>query len=134
MSPRPRTTKKPPGAKPGGSISLLSRGSLVGELHVRGLLAAAAAVVLDLEGDLVALVEGGHAGPLKSGSVYEDVLAAVFGLNEAEAARMIEEFHCAVDTSHGEFPFPLKFKHERARGPRKGILRRLEMSGKGRAL
>src|SRR4029453_8131258 len=42
--------KKPPGAKPGGSIS-----SLVGELHVRGLLAAATAVVLDLEGDLVTL-------------------------------------------------------------------------------
>src|SRR4029453_2010735 len=77
--------------------------SLVGELHVRGLLAAAAAVVLDLEGDLVALVEGGHAGPLESGGVYEYVLAAVFGLNEAEAARMIEEFHCAVDTSHGNF-------------------------------
>jgi hypothetical protein len=41
--------------------------------------------------------------------MHEYVLAAVFGLNEAEAARMIKEFHCAVDTSHGEFPFPLKF-------------------------
>src|SRR5262245_39899008 len=103
MSLRPGTTKKTAGREARRLNQFAFARSLVGELHVRSLLAAAAAVVLDLEGDLVALVEGGHAGPLESGSVYEDVLAAVFGLNEAEAARMIEEFHCAVHTSHGEF-------------------------------
>jgi ABC-type multidrug transport system fused ATPase/permease subunit len=106
-------------------VLLVSRG----ELNVGGLLAAAAAIVLDFEGDLVALVEGRHAAPLESGGVYEDVLAAVLRLNEAEAARMIEEFHCAVNTSHREFPFPLKF-HAIGPGAPKGVLRRLEISGK----
>src|SRR6516164_5157736 len=127
-----RLGKKPPGAD-ARRFSRSDQARLVGELDVGGLLAAAAAVILDLEGDLVALVEGWHAAPLESGRVHEDVLAAVVGLNEAEAARMIEEFHCAIDTSHREFPFPLKLQ-KRAIGPRKGVLRRLEMSGKGRAL
>jgi hypothetical protein len=57
---RDENKKKPPGEARRLNQFAFAR-SLVGELHVRGLLAAAAAVVLDLEGDLVALVEGGHA-------------------------------------------------------------------------
>mgnify|MGYP000234513077 CR=1 FL=1 len=48
--------KKPPGTGPGGSNSIVCS-ALVGELDVGGLLAAAAAVILDLEGDLVAMTD-----------------------------------------------------------------------------
>src|SRR5271169_735776 len=73
----------------------------LGELDVRSLFAASTTIVLDLEGDLVAFVESRYAGTLESRGVYEHVLAAVFWLDKAEAARMIEELHCAIDTSHG---------------------------------
>src|SRR6185295_5484870 len=98
--------KKPPGTDP---AVLNPVGALdLSELDVGGLLAAAAAIVLDLKRYFVAFVEGGHAAPLESGSMYEHVLAAVLGLNEAKAARMIEEFHCAVDTSHRGNSFPVE--------------------------
>jgi len=87
----------------------------LGELDVRSLLAAAAAIVLDFKGDLVALVERRYTGTLESRGVHEHVLAAVFGLNEAEAARMIEELHCAIDTSHVGNSFPVRVSNN---GPR----------------
>src|SRR6476660_3034243 len=99
--------KKPPGTRPGGGQSRSSRVVLC-ELDVRSLLAAAATIVLDLERHRVALVQRRHAGTLESGGVYEHVLAAVFGLDEAEAARMIEELHSAIDTSHWGNSFPVR--------------------------
>src|SRR5688572_4043030 len=81
-------------------------GKALGELNVGCLLAAAATIILDLEGDFIALIEGGHARALKRRNVYEDILAAILRLNEAEAAGVIEEFHGAVDTSHYWDPFP----------------------------
>src|SRR5262245_12720179 len=99
--------KKPPGTRPAAVNREDSRVVLC-ELDVRGLLAAAATIVLDLERDLVALVERRHAGTLESRGVYEHVLAAVFGLDKAEAARMIEELHSAIDTSHGGNSFPVR--------------------------
>jgi hypothetical protein len=99
--------KKPPGTKPGGRSSAVSRENL-SELDVGSLLAAAATIVLDLERDLVAFVKRRHAGTLESRGVYEHVLAAVFRLDKAEAARMIEELHCAIDTSHGGNSFPVR--------------------------
>src|SRR5262249_12639714 len=106
--------KKPPGARPGG-CSIAKSACVLGELDVCSLLATAATIVLDLEGDLVALVKRRYAGTLESGGVYEHVLAAVFGLNEAEAARMIEELHSAIDTSHRGNSFPVRVSHN---GPR----------------
>jgi len=107
----------------------VSRVALVGELDVRGLLATAAAVVLDFEGDFVAFVEGGYAAPLERRSMHKYVLATIFRLNEAESACMIEEFHCAIDTRHGGKSFPVKLNINGPQVPR-GDLRRLEMSGK----
>ena len=59
-------------------------------------------------------------GELDVGGLLAAAATVILRLDEAEAARMIEEFHSAVDTSHWEFPFPLKVKHKRAIGPRKG--------------
>src|SRR5581483_6076387 len=119
-SERANKNRRAPG--PAARSHLIS--ALACKLDVGGLLAAAAAIILDLEGDLVALIEDRNAGPLQSGGVHEDVLAAVFGLNKAEAARMIEEFHGAVHTSHGGIPFPLKLTQTGHRAPN-GDLRRL---------
>src|SRR6476660_2865566 len=96
-------------AWPAGSKSTLEATDL-GELHVRSLLAAPALVVLDVEGDLVALVQRRNAGALERGRMDEHVFVAALRRDKAEAARMIEEFHCAIDTSHWD-SFPVhKFR------------------------
>src|SRR5690606_12435131 len=80
-----RTRRAPTGAlRNDNSLGGLKVGS-------RGL--AAAAVRLDLEGDLLALAELAHAGALDGGRVDEDVLAAVIRLDEAEALVDVVEFH-----------------------------------------
>src|SRR5690606_10977198 len=54
---------------------------------------ARAVVAHDLEGQLLALDDGAHAGPLHGGNVNEDVRAASVGLNEAEALGCVEELY-----------------------------------------
>ncbi len=67
----------------------------LGQLHLAGLLAAALAVVLEDERDLVALVDAVDACALERRDVKENVLRAVFRLNEAKALSGVEEFHSA---------------------------------------
>src|ERR687895_1801825 len=71
------------------------------EFELPGLLTAAAAIVLEHEGNLVALIETADASPLQSGRVHEHVVAAAVRLDEAEALGRVEEFHGPSD-SHGE--------------------------------
>jgi hypothetical protein len=54
-----------------------------------------AAVVLDLKGDPIALAKLHTLG--ERGDVDEDIAVAIIPRDEAEAAIMIEELHCAVD-------------------------------------
>ena len=54
-----------------------------------------AAIFLGIEGNLLALVQRAHASALERGGMDEYVLAAVIGLNEAEALLVIVEFDCA---------------------------------------
>jgi hypothetical protein len=61
--------------------------SRLGFLDLSGLLAAALAVVLDHEGDLVAFVERRDACDLECGGMDEDVLASVLRLDEAVACK-----------------------------------------------
>jgi hypothetical protein len=77
-------------------------GSQLGEFDFCGLLAAPARVVLDLKGNLVALSQAGRTGVRKRIAVDENVLLAIVRRDEAEAARLIKEFYCAV-----EAPSPL---------------------------
>lgn len=116
-------------AWPAGSKSVAVAKDL-GELHVRSLLAAPALVVLDLEGDLVALVQRRNAGALERGGMDEYVLVTALRRDKAEAARMIEEFHCAIDTRHWD-SFPVDNFHIAVRSPR-GRPASSNCSGKGR--
>jgi len=52
-------------------------------------------VALQLEAELLAFVERGHASALDGGDVDEDVGAAVVKLNEAEALLAVEPLHGA---------------------------------------
>jgi hypothetical protein len=56
---------------------------------------AAAAVLLRIERDLLALHQPAHSGALQRGRVNEDVLAAVVRLNEAEAFLVVVELYGA---------------------------------------
>lgn len=56
---------------------------------------AAAAILLRIEGDLLALDQSTHSGALERGRVNEDVLAAVVRLNEAEAFLIVVELYGA---------------------------------------
>jgi hypothetical protein len=56
---------------------------------------AGPAVLDDLIADLLAFVEPLHAGALDSRDMDENVLAAIIGLDEAEALGTVEPFHCA---------------------------------------
>ena len=66
------------------------------DLQVHGLWTAPAAIVLGLEGKLGSLGELLKAGALDRRDVDEDVLAARFRRDEAEAAIVVEEFERAV--------------------------------------
>src|SRR5581483_7232012 len=93
---RPATPEFTPLRVRGGAWKL-------GLFDLRGLLAAAAAVILEHKGDLVALVEGADARPLERAGMDEHVLGAVLGRDEAEALGAVEELDCSGD-SHGESP------------------------------
>lgn len=60
---------------------------------------AALSISKDLEGDLLPLVQGIQAGALDSTDMDEYVLAAVIGLDKAEALLIVEPLHCSV--AHG---------------------------------
>jgi hypothetical protein len=62
-------------------------------LQVLGSALAAAAVLDDLERDLLAFRDGAHAGTLDSGDVDENVRAAIVGSDEAVALGRVEELH-----------------------------------------
>ncbi len=47
----------------------------------------------NVESDLLSLVEGIHASAFDRADVHEDVLAAIFRLDKAEASLVIEELH-----------------------------------------
>jgi hypothetical protein len=64
---------------------------------------AAAAVGHDFEGDLLSLIEGAHSGAFDRADVHEDILVAIFRLDEAEAFLAIEPLHCSL--VHGKFPY-----------------------------
>jgi hypothetical protein len=54
-----------------------------------------AAILLGIEGDLLALVEAAHAGALEGGGMDEHVLAAIIRRNKAEALLRIIELYGA---------------------------------------
>jgi hypothetical protein len=56
---------------------------------------AGAAILLGIEGDLLALDQPRHPGALERGGMDENVLATIVRLNEAEAFLVIVEFHGA---------------------------------------
>lgn len=56
---------------------------------------AAHAVGLDLERNLLAFIEGAQTGPFDGADMNEDVLAAVIGLDEAEALCRIKPLNCS---------------------------------------
>src|SRR5262249_61114803 len=62
---------------------------------------AGPAIKCHLEGDLLSLVEAVHSGAFDSADVHEHILAAVIGLNEAEAFLAIKPFYCTL--RHNDF-------------------------------
>jgi len=56
---------------------------------------AGAAILLGIEGDLLALDQPTHPGALERGGMDENVLATIVRLNEAEAFLIIVELHGA---------------------------------------
>jgi hypothetical protein len=54
-----------------------------------------AAILLGIEGDLLTLVEGAHAGALEGRGVDEHILAAIIRRNEAEALLIVVELYGA---------------------------------------
>ena len=73
----------------------------LGLFNLRGLLAAASAIVFQREGDFVALVEGADPRPLKRARMDEHVLGSVLRSDEAKTLGAIEELDCPGD-SHEE--------------------------------
>src|SRR4051812_42563867 len=71
-----------------------ARSVLAGLQLARGHLAAAL-IALQLEDDLLAFVQRAEARALDGGDVHEDVVAAVVGLDEAEALGGVEPLHGA---------------------------------------
>jgi len=64
-----------------------------------------AAVLLDIEAQLLALAQGAQTRTIDSGDVNKHIFGAVFRLDEAIALLGIEPFHCSV-----EIFFPLGAK------------------------
>lgn len=56
---------------------------------------AGAAIFRRVEGNLLALDEVAHAGALKGGRVDKNILAAIGGLDKAEALHVVVEFYSA---------------------------------------
>jgi hypothetical protein len=60
----------------------------------RGL--SGAAIGDDIEGDLLSFVEAVEAGPFDSADVHEDILAAIIGLDKAEALLTVEPLYSSL--------------------------------------
>ena len=75
-------------------------------LNLSSLLAAALPVVLEYEGDFVALVQGTQPCGLESRGVDEDILGTIFGGDEPKTFCAVEELNRAGN-SHNEKPFPV---------------------------
>jgi hypothetical protein len=73
-----------------GSFSSWLRGLNIADGDLAG-----TAIFLSVEGDLLTLVEGAHAGALEGCGVDEHVLAAVIWRNKAEALLIIIELYSA---------------------------------------
>src|SRR5690349_10010767 len=65
----------------------------LGRLELAGGHLAAALIALDLEGDLLALVEGTQARAFDGADVHEHVRAPLVGLDEAKALGGVEPLH-----------------------------------------
>src|ERR1700746_1991689 len=63
---------------------------------------AGPAVGDDVKADFLPLIEGAHAGAFNRADMNEDVIAAVGGLNEAEALLAVKPLHNSC--IHGECP------------------------------
>jgi hypothetical protein len=89
-----------------------------GSLEVASRHLARAAILLEVEGNLLAFDEFAHAGTLDSGDVDERVRAAVIRLNEAEAFGGVEPFNGA--SGHDE-PFRSEFERLWRKMPQIGV-------------
>ena len=78
------------------SVSALFR---LEQRDLRCLFAATTTVILDLEGDLVALFQGRYPRALQPRGMDKDVLLATFRRDEAEAAHGIKKFNCAIEAN-----------------------------------
>jgi hypothetical protein len=67
------------------------------KLQLAGLLAAAAAIILEHKGDPIPFAEAADTSPLQRRYVHEHVVTASIGLNEAEALGRVEKFHRPSD-------------------------------------
>ena len=68
---------------------------------------AGPAVGDDVKADFLPLIEGAHAGAFNRADMNEDVIAAVGGLNEAEALLVVKPLHSSC--VHREYPFTDKY-------------------------
>src|SRR4051812_37881003 len=98
--------KKRPCVSHGLLLGLLIRaegpGSSTGGAQVVRCRLAGTAVGDDLVGELLAFVQRAEAGALNGADVYEHVLAAVVGLDEAEALGRVKPLHGSH--AHGVVP------------------------------
>src|SRR5882757_8340629 len=90
MSSRERHRSEYPGTSAEIPNRLASHGAKVFRAGL-----AAHAVDLRFERKLLAFVERAHAGALDGADVYEHVVAAIIGLNEAEALCCVEPLDCS---------------------------------------
>jgi hypothetical protein len=81
-----------------------------GELQIDGL--RAATVLLDRERHFRAFFKRRKTGALDCGNVDENILAAIFRRDEAEATGRIKELYGAI-LAHGDIPFPYVGRKDR---------------------
>ena len=96
--------RKKPGTDAGLQLELKALKGLAGDLQVDGLGAFAATIRFRVEAHLLVFRKPLQARSLDGGNVYEDVCAAIVGLDEAEALVGIEEFYGA-SLGHASGPF-----------------------------
>ena len=71
-----------------GVIAVILRGAQIFRSRF-----ASPAVCNDFKGNLLALVEGAHAGAFDGADMNEDILAALVRLNEAETLLVVKPLH-----------------------------------------
>ena len=81
--------------RPAGAVSIRHFSASDG-LNVTDGDLASTAVFLGIEGDFLAFDEATHSGALERGGMDKHVLAAIIGLNEAEAFLVVVELHGAL--------------------------------------